>query len=197
MSVDMNDQVAPSDAGSAADAAPAAGGNQPVQIWLYAIAALIALMVVVGGATRLTDSGLSITEWQVVMGAIPPLTEAHWLTAFDKYKQIPEYTNINRGMSLEEFKFIYWWEWGHRFLGRIVGFVFLIPLLILLVHRAYWARAWRQARRPVCARRCPGVSWLVHGAERVGGARRCQPVPACRSSGASCLVVRGVPVDRF
>ena len=130
MSVDMNEQVAPSDAGSAADAAPAAGGNQPVQIWLYAIAALIALMVVVGGATRLTDSGLSITEWQVVMGAIPPLTEAHWLTAFDKYKQIPEYTNINRGMSLEEFKFIYWWEWGHRFLGRIVGFVFLIPLLI-------------------------------------------------------------------
>lgn len=129
MSVHMEEQVVPSDAGDTAGVAHAAGGTQPVQVWLYTIAALIALMVVVGGATRLTDSGLSITEWQLVMGAIPPLTEADWLGAFEKYKQIPEYKNINRGMSLEEFKFIYWWEWGHRFLGRIIGFVFLLPLL--------------------------------------------------------------------
>src|SRR5687767_4504370 len=86
-----------------------------VRLWLYAIAALILAMVIVGGATRLTDSGLSITEWKPLLGAIPPLNEADWQEAFDKYRQIPEYKLINRGMSLEAFKTIYWWEWAHRF----------------------------------------------------------------------------------
>ncbi|WP_108880818.1 COX15/CtaA family protein [Anderseniella sp. Alg231-50] len=97
--------------------------------WLVFVAAMVFAMVIVGGATRLTDSGLSITEWKPLLGAIPPLSEAHWLEALEKYRQIPEYQLINKGMSLDEFKFIYWWEWGHRFLGRAIGVVFFIPFV--------------------------------------------------------------------
>jgi cytochrome c oxidase assembly protein subunit 15 len=107
--------------------------NRPVAYWLLAIAGLIALMVIVGGATRLTDSGLSITEWDLVMGTLPPLSEADWQEAFALYKQIPEYERVNLGMTLEEFKFIFWWEWGHRNLGRFIGLAFLIPLAV------FWA----------------------------------------------------------
>ena len=103
-----------------------------VRIWLYAVAALVFLMVSIGGATRLTGSGLSITEWQPIMGAVPPLTEADWQQAFGKYREIPQYQHVNRGMSLEAFKFIYWWEWTHRFLGRLIGVVFLVPFLYFL-----------------------------------------------------------------
>ncbi|WP_421724057.1 COX15/CtaA family protein [Bauldia sp.] len=101
----------------------------PVYWWLICVALLIVVMVVVGGATRLTDSGLSITEWQPIHGVIPPLSEAEWQEEFDKYKQIPEYQLINKGMSLEAFKTIFWWEWGHRFLGRFIGLVFIVPLV--------------------------------------------------------------------
>lgn len=104
-----------------------------VRAWLLGIAALVFCMVIVGGATRLTDSGLSITEWQPLLGAIPPFTEAHWLEAFEKYRQIPEYQLVNKGMSLEAFKFIYWWEWGHRFLGRIIGLAFFLPFAYFAV----------------------------------------------------------------
>ena len=100
-----------------------------VRNWLYFVCFLIFAMVIVGGATRLTDSGLSITEWKPLLGAIPPLNAADWQSAFEKYQQIPEYQLINKGMSLEEFKFIYWWEWAHRFLGRFIGLVVLIPLI--------------------------------------------------------------------
>ncbi|MGA7118054.1 MAG: COX15/CtaA family protein, partial [Hyphomicrobium sp.] len=86
--------------------------DRAVQAWLLLVAFLVLCMIVVGGATRLTDSGLSITEWKPILGAIPPLTEAHWLEALEKYRQIPEYQLVNKGMSLDEFKFIYWWEWG-------------------------------------------------------------------------------------
>ena len=86
-------------------------------------------MVLVGGATRLTDSGLSITEWKPILGAIPPLTDQAWQIAFEKYKQIPEYKLQNAGMSLSEFKFIFWWEWAHRFLGRFIGIAFFIPMM--------------------------------------------------------------------
>ncbi len=98
-----------------------------VRLWLFVMAGLIAVMVLVGGATRLTDSGLSITEWRPVTGAIPPLSEAAWLSEFEKYKTIPEYEEVNWGMSLDEFKVIYWWEWGHRFLGRLIGLAFAVP----------------------------------------------------------------------
>ena len=86
-------------------------------------------MVAVGGATRLTGSGLSITEWKPVTGAIPPLTEQAWLAEFEKYRQISQYELVNKGMTLSEFKFIYGWEWGHRQLGRLIGLVFFLPLV--------------------------------------------------------------------
>ncbi len=98
--------------------------------WLLFIALLVFAMVVVGGITRLTESGLSITEWKPITGALPPLSEAAWASEFEKYKQIPEYVQINgpAGMTLAEFKFIYFWEWVHRLLGRIVGLAFALPL---------------------------------------------------------------------
>ncbi len=100
-----------------------------VRIWLFCLAALIILMVAVGGATRLTGSGLSITEWKPVTGAIPPLTEQAWMAEFEKYQQISQYELVNKGMTLSEFKFIYAWEWGHRQLGRLIGLVFFLPLV--------------------------------------------------------------------
>ena len=103
-----------------------------LRIWLAGIALLIVAMILVGGATRLTESGLSITEWQPVMGTIPPLSEADWQEAFTAYQQIPQYTELNRGMSLDEFKTIYWWEWTHRFLGRLIGVVFFVPFIVFL-----------------------------------------------------------------
>lgn len=109
--------------------------SQPVAIWLFCVTALVLAMVIVGGATRLTDSGLSITEWRPVTGALPPLSDAHWAQEFEKYRAIPQYQQVNRGMSLEAFKFIYLWEWGHRFLGRLVGLVFALPFAIFLLRR--------------------------------------------------------------
>ncbi|WP_350334483.1 COX15/CtaA family protein [Coralliovum pocilloporae] len=117
--------------------------GRAVIVWLYVIALLIFVMVLVGGATRLTDSGLSITEWKPIHGAIPPLSVAEWQEEFDKYKQIPEYELVNKGMSLEEFKFIFWWEWGHRFLGRFIGVAFLLPFLFFL-----WKGAVPTRHRP-------------------------------------------------
>src|ERR671920_593533 len=106
-----------------------ARGATAVRAWLYLLAALVVAMVAVGGATRLTGSGLSITEWKPVTGALPPLSEAAWAAEFEKYRLVPQYELINKGMSLEEFKSIYYWEWGHRQLGRAVGLVFFLPLL--------------------------------------------------------------------
>src|SRR5262245_53729377 len=106
-----------------------------VRVWLFTVAALVFLLVSVGGATRLTGSGLSITEWQPIMGAVPPLTQEHWQDAFAKYRQTPQYDRVNRGMSLDAFKVIFWWEWTHRFLGRLVGVVFAVPLLYFLATR--------------------------------------------------------------
>jgi cytochrome c oxidase assembly protein subunit 15 len=103
-----------------------------IRAWLLAVAALVFVMVSIGGATRLTGSGLSITEWQPIVGTLPPLSQADWLEAFAKYRQIPQYEHVNRGMSLEAFKVIFWWEWTHRFLGRLVGAAFLLPFLYFL-----------------------------------------------------------------
>ncbi|MBS0296050.1 MAG: COX15/CtaA family protein [Proteobacteria bacterium] len=101
--------------------------STPVAIWLFALAALVFLMVLLGGATRLTHSGLSITEWKPIKGAIPPLNTAEWTREFQHYQQIPEYRLVNRGMSLDAFKGIYWWEWWHRLVGRLVGLAFILP----------------------------------------------------------------------
>lgn len=107
-----------------------------VRYWLFAIAAMLVLMVLVGGVTRLTDSGLSITEWKPVTGIVPPLSAADWNSEFAKYKTIPEYQKMNQGMSLDDFKSIYWWEWTHRALGRLIGVVFALPLLV------FWLKGW-------------------------------------------------------
>ncbi len=113
---------------------------RPIAIanWLFGVAILVFIMVVVGGITRLTESGLSITEWKPVTGALPPLSEADWLSEFTKYQQIPEYLEINgpAGMTLADFKFIYFWEWVHRLLGRLIGVAFAVPLLWFAVKRA-------------------------------------------------------------
>jgi cytochrome c oxidase assembly protein subunit 15 len=109
--------------------------SRPVAIWLAVMALLVLAMVVVGGATRLTGSGLSITEWKPVTGAIPPLGDAAWQAEFARYREIPQYKFLNRGMSLAEFKGIYWWEWAHRFLGRLLGVAFLAPFAWFAIRR--------------------------------------------------------------
>ena len=103
-----------------------------IRRWLIAVALVVFALVVVGGATRLTESGLSITEWKPVAGALPPLTENAWQGEFEKYQTIPQYAQRNLGMSLSEFKTIFWWEWTHRLLGRLVGAAFLLPFLWFL-----------------------------------------------------------------
>jgi heme a synthase len=118
--------------------------DKAVGIWLFVIAAMIGLMVVVGGLVRLTGSGLSITEWQPVTGTIPPLSDAAWQAEFAKYQGTPQYELINQGLGLDGFKIIYWWEWTHRLLGRALGVAFLVPFLMF----------WQQNRigRPLALR---------------------------------------------
>jgi heme a synthase len=113
-----------------------------VAIWLWAMVVLVFCMVIVGGATRLTNSGLSITEWKPLLGAIPPLNEMDWQDAFTKYQAIPQYQLLNKGMSLTDFKFIYWWEWSHRFLGRFIGFAFAVPFLFFIATRQIAKSLW-------------------------------------------------------
>ncbi len=106
--------------------------HRAVRLWLYAVAALIVVTLLVGGATRLTESGLSITEWKPLAGALPPLGDAAWQAAFEKYQTIPQF-QLNRGMTLPEFKTIFWWEWAHRMLGRLIGAAFLLPFIAFLM----------------------------------------------------------------
>jgi len=110
------------------------GARKAIRAWLWLLFAMVVAMIAVGGLTRLTDSGLSITEWRPVTGAIPPLSAADWQAEFDLYRQIDQYQLVNRGMTLDEFKYIYWWEWGHRQLGRLVGLVWAVGFLW------FWAR---------------------------------------------------------
>ncbi|MEC9434140.1 MAG: heme A synthase [Pseudomonadota bacterium] len=120
--------------------------RRAISVWLFVLAAMVAAMVFVGGLTRLTDSGLSITEWKPITGAIPPLTAGDWQAEFDLYRASPEYALVNAGMSLSEFQFIYWWEWGHRQLGRLVGLVWAAGFFWFLARRmipAGWT--WRLA----------------------------------------------------
>ena len=128
-----------------------------IRLWLYAVAALVLAMVLVGGATRLTESGLSITEWKPVMGVVPPLGEGAWQSTFEKYQAIPQYRALNRGMSLDEFKAIYWWEWTHRLLGRVIGAAFLLPFLWFL---------WRGRVAPALRPRL----WFIFGLGALQGA---------------------------
>lgn len=111
------------------------GARGAIRIWLMVLFALVVVMIAVGGLTRLTDSGLSITEWKPLSGALPPMNAADWQSEFDKYRQIPEYQLQNKGMSLSEFKAIYWWEWGHRQLGRVIGLVWAVGFFGFLAAR--------------------------------------------------------------
>mgnify|MGYP001367110965 FL=1 len=103
--------------------------NNQISIWLISMFWIISAMIVVGGLTRLTDSGLSITQWQLFSGFLPPLNNAEWFMYFDLYKEIPEFKLQNYDMTMQEFKVIFWWEWAHRFMGRLIGIAFLIPLI--------------------------------------------------------------------
>jgi cytochrome c oxidase assembly protein subunit 15 len=131
--------------------------NRAVRWWLVTIVVLIAIMALVGGATRLTESGLSIVEWKPVTGTLPPLNQEQWTQAFDAYKTIPQYRELNAGMTLGEFKTIFWWEWSHRLLGRVIGVAFLLPFLWFL---------WRGALSADLRRRL----WLVFGLGALQGA---------------------------
>ena len=103
--------------------------NPAIYIWLLTITAMVLLIIVIGGLTRLTDSGLSMTDWRPILGVIPPLSLESWLAVFEMYKQTPEYKIVNKNMTLNEFKYIFWWEWFHRIFARAIGVVFLIPLI--------------------------------------------------------------------
>src|SRR5579859_7696801 len=131
--------------------------RRAIRLWLFAVAALVFAMVLVGGATRLTESGLSITEWKPVMGVVPPLSDAQWQAEFQHYQEIPQYRALNSGMRLDAFKAIYWWEWTHRLLGRLIGLVFLLPFLW------FW---WRGAIGPGLRNRL----WLIFGLGALQGA---------------------------
>lgn len=136
-------------AGGSASAAsarsPAGDSALPAAVrgWLIVVAAMVVAMILVGGATRLTDSGLSITEWKPIHGIVPPLSQADWQEEFAKYRQIPEYALVNEGMDLAAFQRIYWWEWAHRFLGRTIGLVFALPLAFFWLRGAIPAKLKR------------------------------------------------------
>ena len=131
--------------------------NRAIRWWLLSIAALIAITVLVGGGTRLTESGLSIVEWKAVAGTLPPLSPEQWNQAFDAYKGIPQYRELNAGMQLSEFKTIFWWEWSHRLLGRAIGVAYLLPFLWFLWHGIVSAELRRRL-------------WLIFGLGALQGA---------------------------
>ena len=110
---------------------------KPIAIWLLIGVGMIIVQIILGGITRLTGSGLSITEWNIVTGALPPMNEQQWLTEFDKYKQTPQFSYLNSDFTLSDFKFIFFWEWLHRFWARLIGIVFAIPFIIFLVQRRF------------------------------------------------------------
>ncbi|CAE6491402.1 cytochrome c oxidase assembly protein subunit 15 [Nitrosomonas nitrosa] len=109
--------------------------QKPIAIWLFICCALVFAMVIVGGVTRLTGSGLSIVEWQPLIGAIPPLSQEDWEILLEKYRQIPQYQEVNKGMTLDEFKGIFWWEYFHRLLGRLIGLVYFIPFVYFITRK--------------------------------------------------------------
>ena len=112
--------------------------NKQLKVWMISLLSLITLIILVGGLTRLTDSGLSITTWELFVGLIPPLTHEKWIEYFNLYKTIPEYTEQNFNMTLKEFKIIFWWEWAHRQLGRLIGLVALLPMIYFTLKNGIW-----------------------------------------------------------
>ncbi|MFA5122412.1 COX15/CtaA family protein [Zavarzinia sp.] len=149
-------------AGIGSGGAMTAQARRAVATWLFVVSALLLAMVVLGGVTRLTGSGLSITEWKPVTGAVPPLSEAAWMEEFGKYQQIPQYTQLNHGMTLAEFKEIFWFEWAHRLLGRLIGFAFFVPFAwFLLRGRLDRPMAWRLGGILVLGGLQGGLGWFM------------------------------------
>lgn len=128
-------------------------GMRAVRLWLWAVATLVILTLLMGGLTRLTGSGLSITEWRPISGVLPPMSDSAWLDEFEKYKRIPQFLAVNADMNLAEFKFIFWWEWGHRLLGRLIGLVFALPFAV------FWWRGMIQG----------SLRWKLAGLFLLGG----------------------------
>ena len=109
--------------------------NKPVFIWLLLLSIMTFLIILIGGLTRLTDSGLSMVDWRPIMGTIPPLNKESWMNAFDAYQKSPEFIIVNKNMTLNEFKYIFLWEWFHRFFARCIGIVFILPLIFFIVQK--------------------------------------------------------------
>jgi len=116
---------------------PAPPSSRPVAIWLLIGVGMLIVQILLGGITRLTGSGLSITEWNVITGALPPLNEQHWITEFEKYKQTPQFHLLNFDFTLKDFKFIFFWEWFHRFWARLIGVVFAIPFVVFIIQKRF------------------------------------------------------------
>ena len=155
-----------------ADTSAKSDHTRALRLWLLCVAAMIFLTLVVGGATRLTESGLSITQWKPLTGVLPPLSDAAWQAEFKDYQAIPQYKQLNRGMSLDEFKVIYWWEWAHRLLARSTGAVFLLPFLVFLWRGAVPPRLAPAAVDDLRRRRFSRAGRLVDG---VVGSRGLRP----------------------
>ena len=109
--------------------------KKSIMLWLVALTAMVFLIIIIGGLTRLTDSGLSMVDWQPILGTIPPLNNNQWQSVFNDYKLSPEFIYVNKNMTLDEFKYIFWWEWFHRFFARLIGVVFIIPFIYFLVKK--------------------------------------------------------------
>jgi len=145
--------------------------HNAIIIWLTMVCALVVLMVVVGGITRLTGSGLSMVDWRPIMGVLPPISEVEWNTVFLAYQQFPEFQQINKSITLEEFKGIFYWEYGHRVLGRLIGLAFFLPFLaFVIMGKVRGSLAIKLSIGLVlgdwaCPRWSPGVDGLVYGEE--------------------------------
>lgn len=172
---------------------PARNGMVAVQRWLWIVAALVVLMVAIGGATRLTGSGLSITEWKPVTGALLPLSHHSWMVEFEKYRATPQYQLLNHGMTLDEFQFIYLWEWGHRQLGRLIGIVYILPLLwfavrgvvrgkLLVVLLILGAMGGAQG----------GIGWIMVASGLTPGMVAVAPIKLMLHLVAACIIYIGV-----
>ena len=135
--------------------------NYQLKIWMVSLLVMIMLIILVGGLTRLTDSGLSITSWELFIGSLPPLTNNKWLEYFDLYKTIPEYKEQNFNMTLGEFKIIFWWEWAHRQLGRLIGLTVLLPMIYFTFKNGLWIL--KEYSIIFFFSMLPGIYWMVYG----------------------------------
>jgi cytochrome c oxidase assembly protein subunit 15 len=138
-----------------------------VAAWLLIGIVMLIIQVLLGGITRLTGSGLSITEWKPIMGALPPMNDRQWNDAFDKYKQIAQYRYLNSSFTLSDFKSIFFWEWFHRLWARLIGVAFLIPFIIFLIQKRFKKEMVKPNDHFVFAGGLAGASWLDHGDERI------------------------------